>query len=105
YQGTDPGGGFSYNGAPLGFYEYVRVAMSGGRSDFNPVYELESTMHTLCNDLEDRRQAVDLAVKDGVTAKLHPSEIPANIYLSNDNIWESYATPARDARLRAAFVH
>ena len=111
YQGTEPnpsgdisGARWSYNGAPLGFYEYVRVAVSGGRSDFNPVYELESTMRTLCNDLEDRRQAVDLAVKDGVTAKLHPSEIPANIYLSNDNTWENYATPARDARLRAAFV-
>jgi hypothetical protein len=111
YRGTEPnpsgdiqGARFSYNGAPLGFYEYVRVAVSGGKSDFNPVYELESTMRTLCNDLEDRRQAVDLAVKDGVTAKLHPSEIPANIYLSSDNAWESYATPARDARLRAAFV-
>jgi hypothetical protein len=108
YQGTDPGADgrlhFSYNGAPLGFYEYVRVAVSGGRSDFNPVYELESTMRTLCNDLEDRRQAVDLAVKDGVTAKLHPSEIPSNIYLSDDGVWESYATPARDTRLRAAFV-
>jgi hypothetical protein len=111
YRGTEPnpsgdiqGAHFSYNGAPLGFYEYVRVAVSGGKSDFNPVYELESTMRTLCNDLEDRRQAVDLAVKDGVTAKLHPSEIPANIYLSSDNAWESYATPARDARLRAAFV-
>ena len=75
YQGTEPdpsgdiaGARFSYNGAPLGFYEYVRVAVSGGKSDFNPVYELESTMRTLCNDLEDRRQAVDLAVKDGVGA-------------------------------------
>jgi hypothetical protein len=111
YQGTEPnpsgdiaGAHWSYNGAPLGFYEYVRVAVSGGKSDFNPVYELESTMRTLCNDLEDRRQAVDLAVKDGVTARLHPSEIPANIYLSDDNAWESYATPSRDARLRAAFV-
>ncbi len=111
YLGTEPNPSgdvraarFSYNGAPLGFYEYARVAVSGGRSDFNPVYELESTMRTLCNDLEDRRQAVDLAVKDGVTARDHPSAIPANIYLSDDNAWESYATPARDARLRAAFV-
>ena len=111
YFGTEPNASgavrdsrFSYNGVPLGFYEYVRVAVSGGRTDFNPVYELQSTMRTLCNDLEDRRQAVDLAVKDGVTARNHPGEIPANIYLSDDNAWESYATPARDARLRAAFV-
>jgi len=111
YQGTEPnpsgdisGARFSYNGAPLGFYEYVRVAVSGGKSDFNPVYELESTMRTLCNDLDDRRQSVDQAVQAGITARLHPSAIPANIYLSDDNDWESYATPARDARLRAAFV-
>ena len=111
YLGTEPnpsgdisGARFSYRGAPLGFYEYVRVAVSGGKTDFNPVYELESTMRTLCNDLEDRRQAVELAAREGVTAKLHPGAIPANIYLSNDNDWESYATPARDARLRAAFV-
>jgi hypothetical protein len=61
-------------------------------------------MRTLCNDLDDRRQAVDQAVQAGITARLHPSAIPANIYLSDDNDWESYATPARDARLRAAFV-
>ena len=111
YLGTEPNPSgdvatarFSYRGAPLGFYEYVRVAMSGGRSDFNPVYELESTMRTLCNDLEDRRQVVELAVREGATSRLHPGKIPANIYLSDDNVWESYATPARDARLRAAFV-
>jgi hypothetical protein len=111
YQGTEPnpsgdisGAHFSYNSAPLGFYEYVRAAVSGGKTDFNPGYELESIMHTLCNDLDDRRQAVDQAVQAGIAAKLHPAAIPANIYLSNDNDWESYATPARNARLRAAFV-
>jgi hypothetical protein len=93
-----------YNGARLGYYEYARVAVSGGRGDFNPVYELQATMGTLCNDLNDRRQAVEQAVANGISAKLHPSEIPANIYSSDDGTWESYATPARDARLRAAFV-
>jgi hypothetical protein len=107
YQGTEPGQSgpvWRYNGAPLGYYEYARVAVSGGRSDFNPVYELEGSMGTLCNDLNDRRQAVEQAVANGISAKLHPSEIPANIYSSDDGTWESYATPARDARLRAAFV-
>ncbi|HVW75146.1 MAG TPA: hypothetical protein VHC39_16030, partial [Rhizomicrobium sp.] len=95
---------FAYRGAPLGFFEYVRVAVSGGKTDFNPVYELEATMGTLCNDLNDRAQAVNQAVANGISAKPHPSEIPANIYNSDDSEWESYATPARDARLRAAFV-
>jgi hypothetical protein len=93
-----------YRGAALGYYEYARVAVSGGRTDFNPVYELEATMGTLCNDLNDRAQAINQAVANGISAKLHPSEIPSNIYSSEDGEWEAYATPARDARLRAAFV-
>ncbi len=108
YLGTEQvdGGGprWSYNGAPLGYYEYARVAISGGKSDFNPVYELEATMGTLCNDLNDRAQAVTQAVANGIAARPHPSETPANLYNSDDSEWESYATPARDARLRAAFV-
>jgi len=108
YFGTEPSNNgvprWSYNGAQLGYYEYARVAISGGKSDFNPVYELEATMGTPCNDLNDRAQAVNHAVANGISARLHPSEIPANIYNSDDSEWESYATPARDARLRAAFV-
>lgn len=104
YMGTQPGPRWIYNGAVLGYYEYARVAISGGKSDFNPVYELESTMNTLCNDLNDRAQAVNQAVANGISSRLHPAEIPENIYNSDDTTWESYATPARDARLRAAFV-
>ena len=66
-----------YHGAQLGYYEYARVAVSGGKTDFNPVYELQATMGTLCNDLNDRAQAVNQAVANGITAKLHPSAIPA----------------------------
>ncbi|MBV9549125.1 MAG: hypothetical protein JO256_05560 [Alphaproteobacteria bacterium] len=104
YAGTDGQGHFAYNGVALGFYEYVRAAVSGGRTDYNPVYELQTTMRTLCNDLTDRAQAVQQAVANGIAAKPHPARLPANIYSSDDGEWEAYATPARDARLRAAFV-
>ncbi|HVZ28705.1 MAG TPA: hypothetical protein VG798_08640 [Rhizomicrobium sp.] len=104
YAGTDGQGRFVYDGVPLGFYEYVRAAVSGGRTDYNPVYELRATMKTLCNDLGDRAQAVNQAVANGIAAKPHPARLPASIYLSDDGEWEAYATPARDARLRAAFV-
>jgi hypothetical protein len=105
YRGTEPGGGFAYDGARLGFYEYVRVAVSGGRTDFNPVYELQATMRTLCNDLRDRQQFVQQATANGISAKLHPSALPEDIYNTGENAdWENYATPARDARLRAGFV-
>ena len=104
YAGTDGQGHFVYNGVPLGFYEYVRAAVSGGRTDYNPVYELQATMRTLCNDLNDRAQAVQQAVANGIAAKPHPGRLPQNIYSSDDGEWEAYATPARDTRLRAAFV-
>jgi hypothetical protein len=104
YTGTDGQGHFAYNGVKLGFYEYVRAAVSGGRTDYNPVFELQATMKTLCNDLNDRAQAVQQAVANGIAAKPHPARLPPNIYASDDGEWEAYATPARDARLRAAFV-
>src|SRR6202000_764435 len=95
---------YVYNGAELGFYEYVRVAVSGGKMDFNPVYELKATMRTLCNDLGDRAQYVDLDIKDGISVKPHPERLPDNIYGSENLEWETYSTPSRDARIKAAFV-
>jgi hypothetical protein len=81
------------------------VAVSGGRTDFNPVYELQATMRTLCNDLHDRQQSVQQATANGISARLHPSALPADIYNTDENAdWENYATPARDARLRAGFA-
>jgi len=61
-------------------------------------------MQTLCNDLNDRAQYVDLAIKDGIANKAHPARLPDNIYGSDNVEWESYATPSRDARLRAALA-
>ncbi len=95
---------YFYNGEELGFYEYVRVAVSGGRMDFNPVYELKATMTTLCNDLRDRAQYVDLDIHDGIAMKPHPERMPDNIYGSENVEWETYSTPSRDARIKAAFV-
>ena len=111
YAGTEPNlkgdtarARFKYNGAELGFYEYVRVAISGGHSDFTPVYELHSTMQTLCNDLLDRAQYVGQAIAENYPNRPHPVRLPDNIYGSNDTAWESYATPSRDARIKAAFA-
>jgi hypothetical protein len=95
---------FVYNGVGLGFYEYVRAAMSGGQVTYNPVYELHMTMRTLCNDLKDRAQYVDQAIAEGLQDRPHPGHLPDNIYGSDDPEWESYATPSRDARIKAGFV-
>ncbi|HWD48612.1 MAG TPA: hypothetical protein VG309_01715 [Rhizomicrobium sp.] len=109
YTGTEPNPSgdvkkakFKFNGIPLGFYEYARVAISGGKMDYNPIYELRQTMETMCNDLGDRAQYVDLAIKDGIANKEHPARLPNNIYGSDNVEWETYATPSRDARIKAA---
>ena len=111
YVGTEPNpkkdvkkARFVYNGVELGFYEYVRVAVSGGKTDYNPIYEMKATMKTLCNDLNDRAQYVDLAIKDGLANRPHPSRLPENIYGSDNQEWETYSTPSRDARIKAAAV-
>jgi len=111
YTGTEPNpkadikkARFLYNGQSLGFYEYVRVAVSGGRMDFNPIYELKATMRTLCNDLHDRAQYVDLDIKDGISVREHPGRLPDNIYGSENEEWEMYSTPSRDARIKTAFA-
>ena len=93
---------FSYNGIDLGFYEYVRVAVSGGRTDYNPIYELKETVQTMCNDLHDRAQFVDQGIAEGFQNKPHPERLPDNIYGSSNNDWETYSTPSRDARIKAA---
>jgi hypothetical protein len=95
---------FQYQGVELGMYEYVRVAIAGGSPFYNPVYELRSSMRTICNEMKDRALSVDLAIKDGVDKKPDPSHLPDNIYTANSPEWEGYATPSRDARLKAAFA-
>jgi len=109
YVGTEPNPSgdamkarYTYNGVSLGFYEYARVAISGGKMDYNPVYELRQTMRTICNDLGDRAQYVNLAISDGIGNKEHPARLPGNIYGSDDAEWENYSTPSRDARIKAA---
>jgi len=111
YVGTEPNpkqdvkqARFFYDGEELGFYEYVRVAVSGGKMSYNPIYEIKATMKTLCNDLNDRAQYVDLDIKDNIVNHAHPSRLPDNIYGSDNQEWETYSTPSRDARIKAAFA-
>jgi hypothetical protein len=56
---------YRYNGVPLSFYEYVRAAMSNGKFAFNPVYELEATMSSLCGDAKAGTPEADARVKSG----------------------------------------
>jgi hypothetical protein len=57
---------YRYNNVPLGFYEYVRAAMSNGAFAYNPVYELEVTMVSLCGDAKAGTPEADARVKSGL---------------------------------------
>ncbi|GAA0533077.1 hypothetical protein FHS83_002881 [Rhizomicrobium palustre] len=107
YSGTEPHSKkprFIWDGEEMGFYAYVRTAMSGGKTPFNPLHELRVTLRGLCSDLKDRAATVDLAISQRVQEAPHPARLPSNIFDSGDAAWEQYATPARDARLRAGFA-
>ena len=61
----DPGTQFRYNNVPLDLYEYARASMSNGGFAFNPVYELEVTMGTLCRDAKEGTRKSDARVERG----------------------------------------
>lgn len=95
---------FQLGGAELGYYEFVRTRLAVGPLTFNPVTELRETLRTLCNDFYDRQKFVERAIDAGMDRRPHPSRLPDNIYGSSDQLWETYSTPSRDARLKAAFL-
>ncbi len=61
----DPNAQFRYNNVPLDLYEYARASMSNGGFAFNPVYELEVTMGSLCRDAKEGTTEADARVKSG----------------------------------------
>jgi hypothetical protein len=95
---------FMFEGVEASYYEFVRLRMAKGPLTFDPVTELHETLRTLCNDLYDRQKFVERAITAGMDRKEHPSRLPANIYGSTNEAWETYSTPSRDARLKAAFA-
>jgi hypothetical protein len=57
---------FRYNNVPLDLYEYARASMSNGGFGFNPVYELEFTMGSLCRDAKVGTAEADARVQSGL---------------------------------------
>jgi len=62
----DPSPQFRYNNVPLNLYEYTRAAMSNGGFAFNPVYEIQVTMGSLCDDAKLDTRDADARVKSGL---------------------------------------
>lgn len=94
-------GPFIFKGQPMSFYEYVRNKMADGDVVYNPIGEFTNQLDELCQDLIYREDAVNSSMAANLQNQNHPYLLPANIY-GADGDWESYATPARDARLKAS---
>jgi len=93
---------FQFQGQPLNYYEWVRNRLSDGPLVENPVDDVKIMTTELCNGMQERAVAVQVAITAGTHQKDHPVKLPNNIY-GADGDWETYATPARDARLKVAF--
>src|SRR5204862_200782 len=59
---------------------------------------------SLCNDLKERGRTIDTAIAAGLDKKAAPDFLPGNIYASENEEWEAYSSPSRDASLRSKFV-
>ena len=103
-RGDGPDAHFAYNNASLGLFEYARASMSGGNFAFNPGYELQVSMQSLCHEVRERALHVNMAQANGIPAKAQPSRLPGNSAQSDDAEWAAYATLPADARMRNSFV-
>jgi hypothetical protein len=95
-------GAFSLNGQVMGYYDFVRAALAGGKLQFDPVKEIREMVDSNCADLHYRAEAVQLAIDVGLENRPQPDRLPPNIY-GTEGDWETYSTPSRDARLKTAF--
>src|SRR5262249_22600261 len=62
----DPNLQFRYSNVPLDLYEYARASMSNGGFAFNPVYELEVRMGSLCRDAREGTSEARERVRTGI---------------------------------------
>ena len=101
--GDGPDARFEYNNASLGLFEFARASMSGGNFAFNPGYELQVTMQSLCHEINERALHVNSAQAMGIVDKAQPSLI-LGAGAENDNAeWAAYSTLPADARMRNSF--
>lgn len=95
-------GKFEIGGVEADYYDYLRLSLAGPNFKYKPLEETRTRIRALCDDLNERVAAVDLAVKAGYPRRPQPPKLPANIY-STSGEWEIYSTPSRDARMKTSF--
>lgn len=93
---------FIFQGKPMDYYDWVRNRLADGPLVENPLDDVKIMTQELCQGMKERVVAVQVAVSAGFPQRMHPPRLPNNIF-GADGDWETYATPARDARLKVAF--
>lgn len=93
---------YQFQGKKMDYYEWVRHRLADGPFVENPVDEVKIMTQELCKDMQERAAAVQVAVTANIHLQPHPERLPQNIYGASGS-WETYATPARDARLKVGF--
>ncbi|MBK6530197.1 MAG: hypothetical protein IPF99_11500 [Deltaproteobacteria bacterium] len=87
------------NGQPVSFHDWVRAALAVPGAPRDPESDYREMVGSLCRDIVDRVDAVDLARTAGLHLRPHPNYLPWNIYGTNGD-WETWSTPSRDAALK-----
>ncbi|WP_413288338.1 hypothetical protein [Bdellovibrio sp. HCB337] len=93
---------FQFQGQTLDYYVWVRNRLADGPLVENPIDDVKIMAMEICKSVQERSVAVQVAVDAGIHLQEHPFRLPNNIYGASGD-WETYATPARDARLKMAF--
>jgi hypothetical protein len=87
--------------APGMFHLWVRRTLAAPNVVRDPVRDFREQVRSLCRDVLDRADAVNVAMGIRTHQRSHPGALPYNIYGTNGD-WELYSTPSRDARLKAS---
>ncbi len=94
--------GYVVAGAPSTYHAWVRASLAESNVVIDPVAEFREQVRSICRDVSDRVDAVNIAVASGIARQPHPASLPENIYGTVGD-WEDFSTPSRDARLKASF--
>lgn len=81
--------------AEVGYLDFLRLRMSGGRYRLDPIEQFRDDVMRLCKNMQYRREAVLEATEKGFHLQEHPPRLPDNIYGAQGE-WERYSTPGRD---------
>lgn len=89
-------------GEEIDYHGFVRLSLAPPGYRFDPIAETRIRIQSICQDLTQRVDAVQVAVKAGIHQRPQPPRLPPNIYITQGD-WETYSTPSRDAQLKSMF--